>query len=238
MSGAVTAESAPPVNFTAAGVRRGFVAAQVLAPGVVFYALVFGVVASERGLTGLQAMLMSAVVYSGSAQLAALQGWTGSALITPLVVTILVLNARYVLYGAAIYPWLSQATPGQAYGSLFFLGDGSWAMAMREYEAGYRDAGYVFGSGIAMFVPWVFGTLAGHLLARQVPNPAAFGLDFVLVAFAAIIGLQMWRGKSDLWPAAAAGLAAFACYKLLPGGWYIVAAGLAGGLMGAWRHGR
>ena len=211
--------SLEPVSFTRAGIWRGFVAAQVLAPGVIFYALVFGVVASERGLS-------------------ALQGWTGSAVITPLIVTILVLNARYVLYGAAIYPWLSRATPAQAYGSLFFLGDGSWAMAMREYEAGYRDAGYVFGSGAAMFVPWVAGTLAGHVLAANVPNPAAFGLDFVLVAFAAVIGIQMWRGKSDIWPAAAAGAVALALYKLLPGGWYIVGAGVAGGLMGAWRHGR
>ncbi|MEP6823896.1 MAG: AzlC family ABC transporter permease [Ramlibacter sp.] len=230
--------SVAAVSFTRAGVWRGFVAAQVLAPGVVFYALVFGVVASERGLTAIQAMLMSAVVYSGSAQLAALQGWTGAAVITPLVVTILVLNARYVLCGAAIYPWLSQATRGQAYGSLFFLGDGSWAMAMREYEAGYRDAGYVFGSGVAMFVPWVLGTLAGHMLARNVPNPAAYGLDFVLVAFAAIIGLQMFRGRRDLWPVAAAAATALALYRLLPGGWYIVGAGLAGGLLGAWRHGR
>lgn len=226
------------VSFTMRGARRGFMAAQVLAPGVVFYAVVFGVVASDKGLSAIQAMLMSAVVYSGSAQMAALQGWTDSAVITPLIATVLVMNARYVLYGAAIYPWLSQACRGQAYGSLFFLGDGSWAMAMREYDAGYRDAGYIFGSGIAMFVPWVLGTLAGHLLAREVPNPAAFGLDFVLVAFSAIIGIQMWRGKADVWPAAAAALAALVFHRLLPGGWYIVAAGLAGGLVGAWRHGR
>ena len=35
--------------------------------------MVFGVLASERGMSWLQAMLMSAAVYSGSAQLAALQ---------------------------------------------------------------------------------------------------------------------------------------------------------------------
>ena len=227
------------VPFTMEGVRRGFVAvAKILSPGVTFYALVFGVVASEKGLSAIQAMLMSAVVYSGSAQMAALQGWTDSAVITPLIFTILVMNARYVLYGAAIYPWLSRTTPRQAYSTLFFLGDGSWAMAMREYDAGYRDAGYVFGSGIAMFIPWVGGTLVGHVLAREVPNPAAFGLDFVLVSFSAIAAMQMWRGKSDLWPAAAAALAALLFYRLLPGGWYIVAAGLAGGAMGAWRHGK
>lgn len=226
------------VSFTAAGVRRGFFAAQVLAPGIILYAMVFGVLASERGMSWLQAVLMSAAVYSGSAQLAALQGWTATAAVTPVIVTIFVMNARYLLYGAAIQPWLAGLPRHQSWGSLFFLGDGSWAMAMHEYEAGYRDAGYVLGSGVAMFVPWIGGTLVGHLLAGNVPNPAAFGLDFMLVAFAAAIGMVLWRGKSDLWPAAAAGLAGWLVYWLVPGAWYIVAAGIAGGLMGAWRHGR
>jgi predicted branched-subunit amino acid permease len=111
-------------------------------------------------------------------------------------------------------------------------------MAMKEYHGGYRDAGYVLGSGVAMFVPWVGGTLAGHLLAHSVPNPAQFGLDFMLVAFAAAIGISVWRGKADLWPAAVAALVAFALHKLVPGGWYIVGAGLAGAVVGALRHGR
>ncbi len=225
-------------SFTAAGVRRGFVVGQPMAPGVLLYGMVFGVLASERGLSALQAMLMSAFVYSGSAQLAALQGWTSSGLVLPLIATILVMNARYVLYGAAIQPWLRDSTRAQAWGTLFFLGDGNWALSMREYDAGYRDAGFILGSGVAMFAPWVLGTMAGHLLARSVPDPAAFGLDFMLVAFAAAIGMAMWRGKSDLWPAAAAAITALILHRLLPGGWYIVGAGLAGGLMGAWRHGR
>lgn len=226
------------VSFSAAGVRRGFIVGQPLAPGVLLYGMVFGVMASERGLSWLQSALMSAFVYSGSAQLAALQGWTASGLVLPLIATILVMNARYVLYGAAIQPWLRHTTRTQAWGSLFFLGDGNWALSMREYEAGYRDAGFVFGSGVAMFAPWVLGTVVGHLLARSVPDPAAFGLDFMLVAFAAAIGMAMWRGKSDLWPAAAAALVALVLHRVLPGGWYIVGAGLAGGLVGAWRHGR
>ena len=226
------------VSFTAAGVRHGFLAAQVLTPGVVLYAMVFGVLASERGMSWLQALLMSAAVYSGSAQLAALQGWTATAAITPVIVTTLVMNARYVLYGAALQPWLAGLPRHQSWGSLFFLGDGNWAVAMREYEGGYRDAGCVLGSGAAMFVPWLLGTLAGHLLAGNIPNPAALGLDFMLVAFAAAIGMVLWRGKSDLWPVAAAGLVALLLHRLLPGAWYIVGAGVAGGLMGAWRHGR
>lgn len=226
------------VIFTRTGIRRGFVMAQPLAPGVALYGLVFGVLAGERGLSWLHAVLMSTFVYSGSAQLAALQNLSQSALVLPIVATILVMNARYVLYSAAIQPWLAGVTRTQSLASLFFLGDGNWAMAMKEYHEGYRDAGFVLGSGVAMFVPWVGGTLAGHVLAHNVPNPAQFGLDFMLVAFAAAIGIAVWRGKSDMWPAAVAALVAFALHKLVPGGWYIVGAGLAGAVVGALRHGR
>ncbi|WP_053076759.1 AzlC family ABC transporter permease [Caenimonas sp. SL110] len=228
--------STPATSFTLAGVRRGFVAAQPLAPGVVVYGIVFGVLASERGLSWLQAMLMSAFVYSGSAQLAALQGWTGATLITPLIATVLVINARYVLYGAAIQPWLQGASRTQAYASLFVLGDGNWALSMREFHAGYRDAGFVFGTGIAMFAPWLLGTLGGHLMGHSVPDPAVLGLDFMLVAFAAAIGIAMWRGSGDLWPAAAAAAVALALHRWIPGGWYIVGAGIAAGIVGAMRY--
>lgn len=225
-------------TFTAAGVRRGFFAGQPLAPGAFLYGMVFGVLASERGLAWFQAALMSIFVYSGSAQLAALQGWTHPVLVAPLVATILLINARYVLYGASVQPWLSCAGRGQALGTLFFLGDGNWALSMREHHAGQRDAGFILGSGIAMFAPWLLGTLAGHLLGHSVPRPERFGLDFMLVAFAAAIGIAVWRGKRDLWPAAAAALVALALHRWLPGGWYIVGAGLAAGVVGAMRAGR
>jgi predicted branched-subunit amino acid permease len=95
--------SQPPVTFTREGVWRGFVLAQPLAPGVLVYALVFGALAGERGLSWLQATLMSMAVYSGSAQLAALQVWsTQAGAVAALAVTVLAINARYVLYGAAI----------------------------------------------------------------------------------------------------------------------------------------
>ena len=77
--------SGQPVRFTREGVWRGFVLAQPLAPGVAVYGLVFGALAGERGLSWLQSLLMSVFVYSGSAQLAALQVWTQSSAVIALV---------------------------------------------------------------------------------------------------------------------------------------------------------
>lgn len=207
-----------------------------MAASVLLYGAVFGVLAGEAGLTWIQALLMSGLIYSGSAQLASLEIGVSTSLLAPLVIAVLLLNARYLLYGAALRPWLGHTTPAKAYASLFFTGDGSWALSMKEYSLGNRDAGYVFGSGVAMYLPWALGTLGGHLLASWVPDPKAFGLDFMLVAFAAAIGAGAWRGASDALPAAVAGIAAWLVFRLLPGGWHIVGAGIAGALVGAWRH--
>lgn len=224
-------------RFTRAGFRHGFVGGQPLAPGTFLYGVVFGVLASERGLAWLEAMLMSVLVYSGSAQLAALQGWSAAPLIAPLVLTVLLINARYVLYGAAVQPWLAGATRPQAFATLFFLGDGNWALSMREYHAGYRDAAYLFGSGVATALPWFGGTAIGHLVGGGIPHPTTLGLDFMLVAFAAAIAVNVFRGRADLVPGAAAVLAAIAFASWLPG-WTIVGAGLAAGLVAGARVGR
>jgi 4-azaleucine resistance transporter AzlC len=232
-----TTQGPASAAFSAAGVRRGFIAGQPLAPGIFIYGMVFGVLASERGLAWFQSLLMSVFIYSGSAQLAVLQGWTRHPAIAPLVATILVINARYLLYGASIQPWLCTAGRSRAFATLFVLGDGNWALSMREYHAGYRDAGFIFGSGLATFMPWLLGTVAGYLLGNSVPDPSRFGLDFMLVAFAAAIGISVWRGRDDVVPAVAAIAVALALHRWVPGAWYIVGAGLAAGLAGALRHG-
>ena len=144
--------------FSFPGVRRGFYAAQPLAMGVFIYGIAFGLLAREAKLSLLEAMLMSAFVYSGSAQIAAVSGMadgqivTGAALFA-VVATILLLNARYLLYGAALRPWLGSVDGLRAYPTLAVLGDGNWILSMKAASDGESDAGFVFGSGIAMFLP-------------------------------------------------------------------------------------
>ncbi|MGL4634631.1 MAG: AzlC family ABC transporter permease [Beijerinckiaceae bacterium] len=219
--------------FTLSGIRRGFVAAQSFGIGVFLYGVAFGLLAREINLSVLEALLMSGIVYSGSAQIAAISSFgpaglpTGSAVFA-ILLTILMLNARYMLYGAALRPWLGQANGWQAYSSLAILGDGNWLMSMKAHEAGEGDAGYVLGSGLAGFVPWVGGTLAGVWTASLLANPAALGMDFMLVAFSAAMGVSMLRGRSDFVILISAAVTALVADRLFPGPWTIVLAGLAG----------
>lgn len=228
-----------PVPFTMSGVRRGLRRARPLAVGVFAYGVAFGLLAREAGLSALEALAMSGLVYSGSAQLAAVGALREQGLgVGPaaLAATILVLNARYLLYGAALHPWLGAVAPGQAYGALFVLGDGNWLLSMKAHADGERDGGFVLGSGLAMFAAWLAGTLAGAGAGALLPDPASLGLDLLLVAFAAAMAADMVRSRTDLATVALAAAVALAVTELAGGGWAVVAAGLAAAALAALRE--
>lgn len=217
------------VSFTRAGFRRGYVGAQPLAIGVFVYGVTFGLLARGAGLSPLEAILMSATVYSGTAQSAMVNALAAGAGIGASVVTIVMLNARYLLYGAALRPWLGRTSALQAYSSLYFLGDGNWLLSLRMHGQGERDAAFVLGSGMAMFVPWIGGTLLGALAAAWMANPATLGLDFLLVAFCAALGLGMFKSRrADRWTVGVALVVALLLDRFAPSGWTVVVAGIAG----------
>ncbi|GAB5469098.1 MAG: AzlC family ABC transporter permease [Rhodospirillales bacterium] len=220
-------------HFSGRGIGKGFVRGQPLAFAALVAGLAFGLLAKDIGLSVLEAVAMSASVYSASAQLAALttmetaNPWTDASL-SVVAAIIFVVNARYLLYGATLRPWLKSASPMQAYSTLFILADGNWIQSMRAYEAGERDAGFIFGSGAAMFLGWLLGTLLGSLVGAFISNPSALGLDFLLVAFCAAAGIGMFKGRQDIPVVAVAAVCSFVTANLVEGGWPIVAAGLAG----------
>jgi predicted branched-subunit amino acid permease len=142
---------------------------------------------------------------------------------------IVISNARYLLYGAALRPWLLQMPRAYTFLSLFMLGDTNWALSMDRHAKGERDTGFVVGSGLAMYVAWVIGTAAG---AAFVPNDQlshTAALDFAIVALCAALAAGAWRPWMQ--PSVlAAGASAAVCLA-----WGLLAlAPLACGLVGAW----
>ena len=229
------APSDSAITFGRSGFLRGLRRAQALGVGAFVYGIAFGLLAREVNLSSLESMLMSALVYSSSAQLAAVSQLGQEARAAgighgAIVVAVLLMNARYLLYGATLRPWMGGLKAWQAYPSLFVLGDGNWILAMKAHEEGERDSGFVLGSGLAMFMPWVGGTLAGSLAGALLADPARFGLDFLLVSFSAAMGVAMFRSRGDAWTVGVALAVALLVDRVAAGGWTIAAAGLAGGL--------
>jgi predicted branched-subunit amino acid permease len=225
-------------TFTWAGVKRGIAIALPFGASSVIYGLGFGVLASQVGLSVLEATIMSALVFSGTAQLAVVQTWSATPALLPVFATVMIANARYFLMGAALRPWFAPLRQGRVTLTLLTLVDGAFAIGMRENSSGRRDAGVVLGANLISFTGWVFATGLGFAFGRLVPDPKVFALDFIVVAFCASFAATMWQGRSD-WAAVAAAIAAAVLVdRFAPGPWVVVAAAFAGVIVGAAAHDR
>jgi predicted branched-subunit amino acid permease len=225
------------VRFTANGVWRGAVEIVPIALFVVPFGLAFGVAASAKSVPPEIAVLMSGVMFAGASQFAALDLWRAPLPLAMLTLTVLAVNARHILLGAALAPWLLKVPILSRFATLLVLSDANFAQAMSARNRGEPDAGVLLGSGIAMWITWIVGTAIGAYGGTFLGDLSRFGFDAVMLSYFTAILLGQWRGSIDLFPWVAAAAAAVLCSHVLPSGWHIIVGALVGGIAGAWRYG-
>ncbi|WP_111415383.1 AzlC family ABC transporter permease [Billgrantia lactosivorans] len=223
---------APGARLDLAGVLSGVRRMAPLSLFVVVFGLAFGVAALSRGLSGLEALLMSALVFAGASQFAALELWGPEIPLLPLIATTFAINARHLLMGAAIQPWLAQLPPTQRYASMVVMSDSNWAMAVADRQRGETNVGMLVGGGIALWLTWLAGTLLGVLFGSGIDAPERFGLDVIMGCFLLAMLVGGRRDLSMLLPWSAAALAALAAMAWLPPHSHVIVGALAGGLAG------
>jgi predicted branched-subunit amino acid permease len=194
------------------GWREGLRDGRPFAAASFVLALSFGVVAVDLGMPALAAVVMSAVVFAGSAQFAAVAiaaagGGLGAAVAA-------LMNSRFLPMGFAIGPSLRgsrarRALEGQA------VVDSSWAMSAR--GDGRFDREYLFGHTAVQYAAWVLGTSVGVLVPAL--DARAFGLDAVFPAFFLTLVVAEVRGDRRRLGVAAGGAAiALALVPVAPPG--------------------
>lgn len=231
-------EPGPALRFTLDGALRGFRATFIYAVLTLPFGLAVGVASAQAGMSALIAILLSAVVLAGAAQFAALDLWANPLPVAAIVVTTFVVNARHLLYGAALHTWAAGITPWQRNLAATLMTDVTWAMTMTAKAKGERDAGFVIGSGLALWLMWVVGTAVGYYLGAAIGDPRRYGLDVVMPAMFATMLIGLWRGPGDIAPWMAAAAAAVLAYDHLPTGWHVIAGALAGGVVAVARFAR
>ncbi|MBM3569946.1 MAG: AzlC family ABC transporter permease [Alphaproteobacteria bacterium] len=222
-----------PPPFTSAGVLRGARLMIGFVPSSIAFGLGFGLAADQAGLSLLESTLMSALLFAGTSQLAALQIWTAPLPFWPIVITVMAVNSRQFLMSATMRPWFGRLPRWRAYLTLGLLVDANWAVAMRERARGDQDAGVFLGAGLVLYVFWTASSALGHAVGAMIPDPRALALDYIVPGFCVVLLLGMWRGKGDLVPWLVAAATAVLVATLVPGNWHVLAGGLAGSLVGA-----
>jgi 4-azaleucine resistance transporter AzlC len=152
---------------------------------------VYGLSARDAGFSPVEAMAMSTIAFAGSAQFAAV-GYVASGLAWPgIVLLTALLNARHLLYSAALGPWLRDLPTTRRAGMAHVLTDEAFALSIGHFRRIGRgdERGYWIGAIGSTFIPWNLATLAGVLLGGRIPDPARFGIDIIFPA--AMIGLAV-----------------------------------------------
>lgn len=224
------------ITFTRIGLLAGVKRTLPLALSVAAYGLAFGVIARQAGLSWIETLLMSAFVNAGGSQFVAMGLWSAPLPIATIIFTTFIVNLRHVLMGAALRPYLSKLPPWKRYSLAFFIADESWALTMSELVSGQSDVAFLLGSGLALMPAWVGSTVVGNVLGGSIPDPAKWGLDFAFTAVFVALLVGMWKGRSAIAPWGVAAIVAVVAARSLPGQWYIVLGGLAGGSVGARQH--
>lgn len=250
-----------PVCLTMRGVQSGARSMAAIALFVVPYGLAFGVAAIEGGVPAGQAVAMSIFMFSGAAQFAALDLWSSHSLLSLLLV-VLAVSTRHIVLGASLSPWINQLPRRKRLLSLLVLSDPNFADSFTAFQRNENDVGRLVGGGLILWVAWVVGTVSGALIGAQFGDLDRFGIDVLMPCyFAAMIlaqwldrgldrgldqgpdhgpnqGEGQWRAMQTIFPAITAMIVALAGLQVLPEGWNIIAAALAGGAVGGVFHGR
>jgi predicted branched-subunit amino acid permease len=224
----------PKPRWTSAAIREGAIATFPLMPGLFAFGMAFGTVAARQGFSLLDAVAMSAIVFSGVAQIIVVDAWPREltvASVTAIAAVTAVICSRFLLIGAAMRPLLSRLSPAQVYPFLHFLVEPPWLLSIRYQREGGDDPGFVLGSAATCYVTWVVSTAPGYWLGAAA-DPYRFGLDMVIPAFFTAMLVSLWQSPRKAVGWAVGGGVAVAADLTLGGFWYVVLGGLAGSIAG------
>lgn len=211
--------------------RRGMTATLPLAPGIIAFGLLYGMMARQAGLSPWQAALMSMMVHAGSSQFTAVGMWATSAAL-PIILTTLVVNLRHLLMGATVAPYVSDLPTRWKALLALWMSDESYAVAISEYRRGSGTHQYFFGANAGIWLVWAPSGWLGAMIGAAIPSPERFGLDLIFpLAFIGLLG-SFIQDRIGLAVAVGAGAMALTASQWLPGSGYVIVAGVLGGCLG------
>jgi branched chain amino acid efflux pump len=197
------------------------------------FGFVYGLAARTAGFSPLEAGAMSVVVFAGAAQFAAVGYVAGGFSWLAIVLLTAFLNARHLLYSAALAPWYADRPKAERAAMAHLLTDEAFALSITHFRRlGRRDRwGYWFAAIGATFIPWNLATVAGVLVGGAMPDPSRFGLDIVFPAAMAGLAVALVTGRRELVAAIVGAVVGVAISVVWDPAIGIIAGGLGGPLV-------
>jgi predicted branched-subunit amino acid permease len=183
------------------------------------WGLVAGVAMIKTGLTVPQALAMTLLVYSGSAQMASLPLIAAGTPVWVALLTAGIVNLRFIIFSATMWPYFSRLPFARRMLLGYVTADIGVALFMARYanapdaERGSTEQLWYFtGIASATWLAWQPLSIAGILLAEVIPG--AWGLEFAAILALIAIMLPMLSGRPAIAGCLTAGAVAVAAAPL------------------------
>jgi predicted branched-subunit amino acid permease len=195
--------------------REGAVEAMPMAFGLAAWGLVAGVAMAKSGMGVPLAILMSLLVYAGSAQIAALPLIAAGAPVWVVWATTLCVSLRFMAFSFHYRPYFAHLPRRQRVALSFLMGDTTFALFIRRFPEpvpGPKYEDYFLGTSLVTFGVWQLAIIVGIVAGAGIPT--SWGLGFAgTMALLALTCTQL-RNPVTWVAAVVASCAAVAAYAL------------------------
>jgi predicted branched-subunit amino acid permease len=210
-------------------IRDGFLAALTFFPSTLILGAIFGASTGAVGISSPAAIFMSALVWSGAGQFAALPLWPEGGGVV--ILSALALSLRFTLITASMAPMLVDRPRWLRAFLAYCVTDENYALAVTR-QKGTLEPGYLIGSWIPLYAAWVLGTVGGVLVGAQVPPEWVAPLKAVFPLVFLVLTVLLCTSIPLALVAVLGGVLSVIGAVYLPIGWNIVSAGLVASLIG------
>ena len=201
--------------------------------GVAPFGLVFGVLGIESGLTPLQTIMLSSILFGGASQIVFVQLWAAG--VPALIVggSVCVINVRHVLYSASVAAYLRPLPLRWRILLGYLLTDEAYAISIKRFRhepPGPNQHFHLLGSGLLLWTSWQFATIFGVLVGGTIPE--SWSLSFAIpLTFIAVVA-PILKTRADLAAVITAASISIIGQPLPWNSWLIIAA--IGGILAGW----
>ncbi len=193
----------------------------------------YGVLARKSGISIDNTVLMSIIVFAGSAQFIAVGLIASGASALSVIITTFIVNLRHLLMSAALSPYLKKWSKLQLAAFTFQLTDESFAVHSTRFARGDTDKGETYLINCIAQLAWVGGTVLGIFSSTLITDVRPMGLDYALPAmFIALLIFQI-KDRSHVVVGLVTGLLSTALALGGAGQWNVIIATLIGASLGA-----
>jgi len=160
--------------------------------GYVPIGFAYGVLALKTGLSPVNTILMSIIVFAGSAQFVAVGLFALGLTPVSVIMTTFIVNLRHLLMSASLSVFFKNWNNIQKALFSFHLTDETFVLHSVKFPKRNYSKTEIFTTNISTQISWIFGTVLGVLASELITDIKPFALDYALATmFMGLLIIQL-----------------------------------------------